>query len=275
MRCPSKLFLIGEYLPLAGEPAIVAALPPHYEMKPDSGAKWKAPTGSPAAAWGTLPQTWRDPWDGAGGFGGSTAEFLLAARAQGITDPWEVWERYRAVTATELTPPSGVDLLAQALGGVHVIEWMARKAIDLLTPLQSLDVFVFCANGSLGSRSRKVATHQHLAERPKWESARDPLRSCVDSARVAIGDRDASGFGRCLTTYAETLHGLGLEHPDAKSDRDALLKLPGVLGAKGCGALLADALVVVAEPRVDAISLIAQAKQRGLGFVGHNPWVVA
>ncbi len=116
-------------------------------------------------------------------------------------------------------------------------------------------------------------THSHLA------ALRDEGREAADFAVLegplgegisALNVGDADTFGRSVGAYAEALSRLGLEDDRARADREAFASLAGVAGAKGCGALLSDAILVVlsraagAREREEALRLGAA---RGLRLV--------
>ena len=75
----------------------------------------------------------------------------------------------------------------------------------------------------------------------------DVIEPVLKNAVAALNAKDPIEFGKCLTQYAVTLSGFGLEHPDSQNERLLLSRMPGVLGAKGCGALLSDAVVVLMD----------------------------
>jgi hypothetical protein len=70
---------------------------------------------------------WVDPYQGAGGFGASTAQFALAyfafmqasaERAETAGDWKSAWDLYRSLMGSDVLVPSGADLVAQWQGGV-------------------------------------------------------------------------------------------------------------------------------------------------------------
>src|SRR4051812_47804624 len=94
---PGKVFILGEYAVLEGRPAVIASVGPRFRMKLDrEGARGPAPhPQSPVSRlmdWAgragipgiqdleDLSLDFEDPFDGAGGFGSSTAQFALAYR---------------------------------------------------------------------------------------------------------------------------------------------------------------------------------------------------
>jgi hypothetical protein len=272
--CPGKIFLLGEYAVLEGMPALVAALPPRFELRRGEGIPQFHPE-SPVArllAWlhgrgvAISGFAFEDPLDGRGGFGASTAQFATLYRWAAETQGWErswraAWTLYRELTVVrEGVPPSGADLVAQWEGGVvrfdpstSTVEKIGRENRELL---------VFSATRQEG---RKVATHDHLnGLRGRGFSS---LRPALDLGLVAASAGDWRAFGRAMNTYGDTLAALGLEIPETARDRRELSKLPGVLGVKGAGALQSDAVLVQLEPEADRAPVLSLARELNLELV--------
>jgi hypothetical protein len=297
LSCPGKVFLLGEYGILAGLPAWVLALAPRFRIVPGTGGKLPHPE-SPA---GRLIQYVRqgnagreaqgrlelclgqnrieEAHAGVGGFGGSTAEFALWAAQFGVFEPKaqeaaRVWKLYRKLTSNEPVPPSGADLVAQWSGGVTRLqifkdpggsasESIRVDRVSLGAAAQGLLVF-----SAAGIPGRKVATHQHLAELREAGlfGADSPLvRALRPWLAQAEKSFESAVLGPVFDGVAEALAGLGLEHSATREDRQALRRLPGVLGVKGAGALQADALLVLckSDPALQNQVVIA-AEARGL-----------
>lgn len=285
---PGKVFLLGEYAVLEGLPAIVASVEPRFRLqlraRSDDPAPWPAHPQSPVSRlmdWagraGASPETeldFQDPFEGRGGFGGSTAQFALAYRALAEREGWDlgwkaVWRLYRELMRSwkEAVPPSGADLVAQWLGGVILFSGMTDPALtaeDLgCSGFDWSSLLVFAATGQPG---RKVATHEHLAllaglGAEPYRELEQPLSEGIE----AVGRRDCTGFGRALCRYARVLGGLGLECEATRRDRMAFEKIPGVLGVKGAGAMQSDGILVLVDPMSGArAEALALAKSRQL-----------
>jgi mevalonate kinase len=254
---PGKVFLLGEYAVLAGAPALVAAVPPRFQLSvsPFPGSIETAfHPESPAGRWCRthhVAQAWHfeDPARGAGGFGASTAQFILAAAGAGQQDWRSVWSEYRSLNhSLSGTPPSGVDLVAQMLGGVVEFHSGATPiAHQRGGSLKAIAIAVIQASLQPG---RKTATHSHLLEitSAMLEKLRDELEPLLDRALPAFARGDAASFGASLALYADALSKFDLEIGPARADRDAIAAFPGILGAKGTGALQSDALIAVYDP---------------------------
>jgi hypothetical protein len=285
---PGKVFLVGEYAVLAGLPVWGLACGPRFRLEASADALSpgrvlhpESPAGrlladrglsSPGAAgWSFL-----DSHGGAGGFGGSTAEFALLAAALGAApatdEGWlPLWRSYRALTrpADGSVPPSGADLVTQWLGGtvrfrnpggsngsgagvgVASGDEQAEAARVPAPALESGQLLVFSAAGQAG---RKVATHRHLAElradgrlRPESGLMRQ-LATLLERVPAALGETSGSGLGALFDEWARAMKEHSLEIEATREDREALRRLPGVLGVKGAGALQADCLLVLCKP---------------------------
>lgn len=252
LSIPSKVFLIGEYAVMGKGSAWVAAVGPRFRYAYSPTTSHFAP-GSPAARFaekqGLENGTYFDPWNGDGGFGGSTAEFAFAAFQSGIRDPLEAHAEYLKLhvenSSVEKGPlPSGADLLAQWRGGV--IEWNPETKVlrDVTDALSELPLLVFSASHLSG---RKTKTHEHLDRLGSIEEKMDSLLPIIELARSALSARDHGMLGTAFSYYAERLAEYGWESEAAHADRLAFSELPEVLGAKGCGAMQTDAMIVLLE----------------------------
>jgi hypothetical protein len=192
-----------------------------------------------------------DPWEGRGGFGGSTAEFAFAAFQAGIRTAYEAWTKYRELSAREpeIRRPSGVDLVVQWEGGT--IEWKPPESKEIWRHhegLQDLPALLFSATHL---PNRKTATHAHLESLAGGISF-SSLMPSLDRAIAGARDKDWQEIGRAFSAYADSLAHLGLESPVVRNERLALSRMRGVHGAKGCGSLQTDAMVVIVESLTSA-----------------------
>jgi len=264
LSAPSKIFLLGEYAVLAGRPALVAAFGPRFQLSsspfegsgelvlhPQSpAARILAPAGSGAG----LPLHWSDPWRGAGGFGASSAQALMASElvSPKQAEPLQAaWRRYRLEgSPTGGVAPSGADFVAQAMGGVIEFRILpgdpdrfeARQIGDVCSKLHLRGVQASQQAG------RKVATHDHLASLSGLERLASVLESVLERGIRSFESGDAGGLARALNDYGERLASLDLEDGATRRDRDALGRVAGVMGIKGSGAMQADALVALIDP---------------------------
>jgi hypothetical protein len=308
---PGKIFLLGEYAVLGDRPALIAAVGPRFGMSFAAGDA--AATGSssgatsgpssatdafhPASPAGRLTKwaqergiavprlRFDDPHAGAGGFGASTAQFALLylhiARESGAklglkASALDARALYRELMRDEKLRPSGADLVAQWSGGVTGYDPATGAISDHYGDFDWRQLLIFSATGVAG---RKTATHEHLERMAGrgFPSAQDePLMTQLGSiVRDVTGHPgDLARMGLAFGRYADALHEAGLEIEATFEDRRALARIPGVLGAKGAGALQSDALLVLLDPAADGngrgtvrAEVVAAAQGRGLKLV--------
>lgn len=293
LSAAGKVFLLGEYAVLADKPAVVAAIEPRFEMiffenTPEAILynSYKSPhPQSPVARlmqWaermGAAPSSFElmDQHRGAGGFGGSTAEFALVYLALARQNNWNrdwktVWKLYRELMASEPVVPSGADLVAQWQGGVVFFDPSDGHCMDVWPLFDWSNLLVFSAAEIPG---RKTATHEHLRtlEQTKFPKGHPTVLAGLENILIdgisAIRENDGVKFGRALDSYAEALSQAGYEVAAAREDRLELRKIPGVIGVKGCGAMLSDGMIVLLEPRSsNKNEIIGAAVKRGLKLV--------
>lgn len=250
---PSKTFLLGEYAVLQGGRALLLGHPPLFRCAIEEGAG-ASPfhAESPAGRWlaahpAASRLAFEDPHKGKGGFGGSGAEFLCAwAASSGVEAPrpedphaifaWNAWEDSRGLGGAG----SGADILTQAFGVSREAPFFLH--VDLAG--RSLtELFPARAGGelSLFHTGKKLATHEQKAPAslPMAE-----LEALTEGAREQLESGLFRAFAGTLTAYGEKLASLGLLAPHSAQALSGLKGMPGVLGAKGCGAMGADVLVV-------------------------------
>lgn len=149
---PSKTFLLGEYAVLHGGAALVATTRPEFivdmdfVVRPSSeGVRFAGPAGrlheNLSLSSGLRIQQFLDPHFGKGGFGASSAQYISVYLAPSIDKVSEVHPvpislaRAREMVAQFQTDshalgngrPSGVDLVAQWLGGMAQVEALKTR----------------------------------------------------------------------------------------------------------------------------------------------------
>jgi len=209
-------------------------------------------------------KTFVDPYQGQGGFGASGAHYIAAAMENGLTSIEQLLELYHRLHEELRDPPSGSDIAVQWEGGA--IRYAKPHWIEDLTEIvDGLPLLVFSATSIPG---RKLATHVALENLPDFDS--EPLETLVYNSVRALRSRDYAELGRILTEYAETLSRLGLETGPARADREFFRQFPGVLGVKGTGAGLNDAVLVLYSDAANLDTLIEAARERGLKLVARE-----
>jgi hypothetical protein len=278
---PSKAFILGEYAVLEGAPALVATLSPRFELRKEGTAHGPArgvrlrefSPDSPARKFlqdekgeFLLESSFVDPHRGAGGFGGSTAEFALsyAALKGPASAVKDVWADYRRVQPQA----SGADLAAQWAGGAVIADPGTRSVERLLVERMFRNWFVFSAAHQPG---RKVKTHEHLEALRRADLSRLAKSDVLSTGLKAAQTGFFEDFARSVNEYAALLRSHGFELAQTTEDRAALRDVRGVCAVKGTGAMQADALVVFGDPDMDLATfrenLLEVAEKRDLRLV--------
>lgn len=316
VRIPAKTFLLGEYVALVGGPSWVVAHGPVFLFHRNSTqpqGKENLPVEfsrrSPAAAF--LLQIcskeaqekivdadrsteavvcvrdwwWQVPAELSGGFGKSTAEFLLVwilAKAMTWNSDlvlrgelsWEqvqdCWRDFRAVNqAVTGAQPSGLDLVAQAWGGSNWWSWKANqlcaanagsqfqsmelgKDLELSTATRPLATNVFSSwkdwQFSLWATGRKTPSHQHLAG--LRDAISDDLVEVSKNAQRVWWQGQKLEFLAVAKEFSQKLSDLGWVDP-AVSEFLSVLRSKRGFGvhffAKGCGAMGSDVVWTLSE----------------------------
>ena len=240
LNVPGKIFIAGEYAALKGLPALTVAVNPSFSFQSQSTGALPFHPDSPAGLFNkNLKGQFLDPYNGIGGMGRSTAEFLAAASSTlDLKQNWNVWKAYRTLLATEHNTPSGVDLLTQLKGGYCVSETSKEKFENATWPFKNLDwVAVITGN--------KVKTHEHLAKPLSldWQVVEKLNRQIIE----ALQAKDEVKFVAGLKTWREILLANQLEVPATTELVEFFMEIPGVVAAKGCGALGSDVVFVLFE----------------------------
>jgi mevalonate kinase len=258
LKVPSKTFLLGEYAILETGCALLIGHNPYFEFHFSPGSSHPFPSGSPAQVWleknpAKLSITYSDPHRGKGGFGGSGAELLAAMEASGFQlSPFEIWNHTRDL------PGSGADLLVQSYGQNKQKDFFLK--LDLQK--QTLEELIpnFQATLSIFHTGKKVHTHSHLSEKPKAPISQ--LDQELKNALMAWNSREAKSFGSSLNRTHDILREAKLQ---ASHTCEILARLPrqSVLGAKGCGAMGSDVIVVFHQNA----SIANWAKENSLALI--------
>lgn len=242
---PAKTFLLGEYAALLGAPAIIITTTPCFEVSlidtPQLvGIHHDAPAG----------RFWRDhvkqglqfddPYQGRGGLGASSAQFLGAYWA--YTSLWNVSELQNAYAHYASTgqglQPSGYDVLAQSQQACVFIHKNKNIINSFPWPFEDLS-FILVHTGI------KLATHHHLQE-THLPSNMNNLTSTVEKAHLAFKEKKSNILIEAVNTYYQQLHALNLVAPSTTAQINQLhTQHPEILALKGCGAMGVDILLLL------------------------------
>ncbi len=278
LSVPGKTFLCGEYVALQGGACLLLATEPRFRLKVSEGGGKPFPfhLASPA---GLFYQQNKENFEGysfefenpygAGGFGGSTAEFLLLkafhdlkatlkTEAQLDLDLKSTLDDFRALHSNLNNPPSGADLVAQACGQITAFERRSGRIQVFSWPFPHLAWALF-------STGRKLATHEHLRDLklPTIEKLEEPVHRVWEALmRVSEGQ-----FVIGLNEFGRLLAQAHLQDPETLKITSAMQKWSGVRVAKGCGAMGVDTIFVLFDVReVHRGDILEKAKNLGLKF---------
>lgn len=257
---PGKTFLAGEYLAVKAGPALLFLSQPCFELHVSKGSG-KAPQihpESPAGKFMALHENYfcgfdlnfQDPYNGKGGFGASTAQFLSvyalwaqqetpAQDMQRLLDFRHLLETYYQVAWNgEGQRPSGADLIGQLKGSLTFFD-KAEGLISVKTwPFSDIEFYLL-------HTGNKIATHEHLKTLPDFDES--GLRSSFSAIRKSFDTANSDDFVEGVKSYAAALKDLGFTCDPTLNLLEKIRQIHGVKAAKGCGALGADVVLVVTE----------------------------
>lgn len=255
---PGKTFLLGEYLALHGGPTLVALTQPKFEMiaKKGTGQFGAIHADSPAGKFIASYRDYfmqfdlefKDPYQGKGGFGASTAQFLAVYSLwlykevhhhdmEKLFDIKHLLETYNKVAWNgQGFAPSGADLVGQLKGSLTFFEKKSGLLSVASWPFADLEFY-------LVHTGNKVATHEHLRSLQAFDSA--GLEASFTMAKTSFELANSEQFLEAVNQYAANLQALGFTCEPTLELLNEIRKLPGIKAVKGCGALGADVLFAV------------------------------
>ncbi|MNJ98587.1 hypothetical protein D3C87_163540 [compost metagenome] len=255
---PGKTFLAGEYLALSGGPTLVFASEPRFELTVENGTgkHEEIHADSPAGLFIRKHQDYfkafdlkfNDPYQGKGGFGASTAQFLsvyamnawresVHHEPQQLLDYKHLLESYYEVAWNgQGTRPSGADLIGQLKGNLTLFEKSAGKISIMPWPFGDLD-FALVHTGN------KVATHEHLKSLGEFSTS--SLEKAFAEIRHGLENHASDEVISGVNNYSQALQALGFTCAETLVLLQETRQVPGVKAVKGCGALGADVILVV------------------------------
>ncbi len=284
LTAPGKTFLLGEYAALQGGPSLVLTSAPCFELSVQ-----QKPTGRPVI-FEHIPQEspaghyllqhaeifkgyhliFHDPYHGLGGFGASSAQFLLVAALKKLLDISSIKITYSAqALLNEYWPfawngegikPSGADLIAQAQGGISYFYQEQQRLKTLSWPFPEIDYYLI-------HTGHKVATHQHLKELTSLTTHQ--LSDIVFAGLQHLQTQNADGFINSINQYAQVLQKLDLVLNKTTELLQIITQRPEVLAAKGCGALGADVILVLVKTS-DQTVFTHWLKEKKLNLITHS-----
>jgi mevalonate kinase len=261
---PAKTFFLGEYAAIAKRSAILVTTTPCFEV---TLTEQKFLDGihpeSPGGLWWNKQSlnhglSWYDPYQGCGGLGASSAQFVgsyLASCLLNNTTPklgamLEVY--YQCAWNGQGLRPSGYDLIAQAHYGCVFINRLKNHIQSYSWPFADLSFFLI-------HTGIKLATHHHLQE-TALPLQIEPLSTIVDNAKTAFEQGNSNVLIQCVNSYHAQLEQHHLVSQHSLKLINEFRSFPEVLAIKGCGALGADTLLLLTRPD-DSVTLKIKLEQ--------------
>ena len=265
---PAKTFLLGEYAAVAEASALVLTTSPCFELSliDHKGLSGIHPE-SPAGLWWQQQKysdfglIWHDPYEGCGGLGASSAQFLgsyLAAchLLDKTPDMRDMLENYYKVSwSGKGLRPSGYDVIAQSQQGCVYINKHHKIVQSYAWPFDDLSFFLI-------HTGVKLATHHHLQDTTLPESI-DSLSALVDEAKLSFELSNSTQFLATINQYHQKLVELNRVADHSLRLINTLKEYPEVRAIKGCGALGAD-IILLMTSRTDSLMLHKSLTAQGL-----------
>ena len=251
-QIPAKTFLLGEYAAITEASAIILTTTPYFELSlTDSEQLTGIHPESPAGVWWHQQKysgkglSWNDPYNGLGGLGASSAQFLASYLASSslenqIPDLTAMLRSYHQSSWSGIgLRPSGYDVIAQSQQGCVYINKQKKTVLSYDWPFKDLS-FLLLHTGI------KLATHHHLqAANLPLPHQIEELSLIVDEAKQAFDQINSEQLLRAINNYHHQLNELNLVAQHSLDFINQLKTHPEVLAVKGCGALGADILLVL------------------------------
>lgn len=279
---PGKTFIAGEYLAVKAGPALVFSSSPCFKVKiaRGQGSLGSIHADSPAGKFASLHKEFfsgfdilfEDPYQGIGGFGASTAQFIalyafwLMKEApqqdmQSLLDVKAMLEAYYQVAWNGLgTRPSGADLVGQYKGSFTFFDKQSGLISVAAWPFEQLDFFIL-------HTGNKIPTHEHLKTLGDFD-ARE-LQGSFEVIRRSFHEVSPANFITGIESYAAALKSLGFTSELTLKLLEKIKDIPGVCAAKGCGALGADVILVITEKNKEQ-GLLAHCLKQELALISSS-----
>lgn len=258
---PAKTFLVGEYAAVLGGPAILLTTTPCFEVALVDGEHHEGlHPDSPAGQWWASHRVpgksliWQDPYEGLGGLGASSAQFLgtylaschLLDRQPSHKVLLDAY--YQCSWRGEGLRPSGYDVLAQSQSRCVYIH--RDQGI-----IQSMDWAFDDLAFLLVHSGQKLMTHYHLKHVSLPDSIQE-LSAVAELAKTAFEERSSEQLIRAVDAYQAQLMKRNLVAQHSIEYLRILKENKHILTAKGCGAMGADVLLLIVE--TNALAQVGQ-----------------
>lgn len=241
---PGKTFLVGEYAVLVGGNALGLATAPYFESTTELTTYHASSAAGLFLRESQSAQVLKNNYH-VGGFGFSTAEFVLAWFKKNnllqISKDLlpKIFSEYRNLfdQTEELkkTKPSGADLIIQLLGGVTYFNPDIAKSqtSEWIFPQVGFDII---------STGLKIKTHEHLSQLD-LKCLKD-FPHFTDEVIQAYFQKNVEAFFENLKAWIKLLQVEGLQHNSSIEIVNEIRKCQDVILAKPNGAMGADTITV-------------------------------
>ena len=251
---PAKTFLLGEYVATEGKAAIILTTSPCFELslvaKP--GLYGIDPNSPAGQFWLECDHketglVFSDPYQGIGGLGASSAQFLGAYFAHNYIREKKAEEKELLALYLHFAwngkgvRPSGYDVLAQSMKEVVYIADHGAISHRFNWPFKDV-AFLLIHTGN------KLATHHHL-QSLELTYKLDKLEVLVEMAKKAFEEQDARLLVQAVNAYHQELMLMNLVAEQSLKYINSFKEDPNVLAVKGCGAMGADVILLLVEAK--------------------------
>jgi mevalonate kinase len=248
----SKTFLVGEYSVLYGGCAVVLITPPAFELRAAVGetSLLGIEKESPAFRFyeshdfADLAIEFIDPHNGSGGFGASSAQFVMLYQLylQLTKRQFDIdlfLNEYKALSeCSGRVVPSGADCIAQYFNHHIFFDSQTNNVEKLNWEFPHLDFAIF-------KTKHKIATHLHLKELRYMDIAK--LQRPILNVKKSFLDNNEQLLIKNTQDFFNFLKDDNLIIDQNIKTVAKLFQIDGVKVAKGCGACGADTILVIFE----------------------------
>lgn len=257
---PSKTFMAGEYIALEGYPTLILNTEPRFKLIADTEQLKNASAIHPDSPAGKLIQdhqsilahislAFHDPHQGKGGFGASSAQFLMVyallqhlkkkpLEHKHFSELLSCYQSY-AWNGTG-AKPSGADLMSQWFGKITLFNHQEKQIQAYDWPFENI---TFC----LLHTGQKIPTHDHLKQLKQIPT--QALLPWMQKIQESFLQKDVFQFILSIQGYGDTLQKENLIAETTLPLLHLIQQHEATLATKGCGALGADVILVLLPTR--------------------------
>lgn len=271
---PAKTFLVGEYAALKQQSAILLTTTPCFELHATSepGLHGIHPH-SPAGRWWSACDlqdygfSWHDPYQGLGGMGASSAQFLAVyqacanIRGQEVSQKTLLQDYWDLATGKTGIRPSGYDVLAQRSQGCVYLNRQTERQTNYLWSFPDLGFILLHSK-------QKIATHEHL-QTLVLNNITDELSDLVEYAHSAFIDHSSYHLVEAVKAYQQILAEQGWVAAHSLECIRRLYQETDALAIKGCGAMGSDVLLLLIKQKQMAEHM-TRLTQLGWSILANN-----